>query len=504
MVEKKTAVKKTAAKKPKVTAAQSAAATKIKVLFAASECNPFAATGGLGDVIGSLPAALNGSEKCEVRVILPLYESMAKVYREQLTYVCHINVPVAWRSQYCGLLSLNRDGVVYYFVDNEYYFKRANLYGYYDDGERFAFFSRAVLELLPYLDFKPDIIHSHDWQTALVPIYYKLFYLYREDCGGKRMVFSVHNIEYQGVYSANILEDVLGIPNYEFPSLAYGGNINLMKGALDYCDQIVTVSPTYAQQLTDSYYAHGLEGVIVKNRHKIAGILNGIDTALYDPATADSLFANYDVRNLEGKAECKRKLQFMLSLPVSPDVPLIAVISRLVAHKGLDLVRYAMGELLKKDVQLVILGQGDPYYEQYFSHIQELSPGKVCTIIAYNKDLAQKLYAAADIFLMPSRAEPCGLGQMIACRYGAVPVVRATGGLKDSIADCGDGDRGNGFVFEGYDVNEMNRAVSRAVGLYRDYREIFESVRKRAMESDFSWKASAVEYVKIYEKVFNS
>lgn len=476
------------------------AADKKHILFVCSETT-FGGTGGLAEVMSSLPAAVNAEGKFEARVISPLYEAFPAALREKLKFICHINVPLAWRNQYCGLFSYEHRGVTYYFVDNEYYFKRPNLYGYYDDGERFAFLSRAVVELLPHLGWKVDVLHCHDWQTALVPIYYKLFFMYREGYGGIKTIFTIHNIEYQGKYSPSILEDVFGIPNAEYMSVEHRGCVNLMKGAIDYADAVSTVSPSYAQEITDPYYAHGLENVLLKNRGKLRGILNGVDIDTYDPATNPALFKNFTVETMGDKKVNKTELQKMLSLPVREDVPMIAVISRLVSHKGLDLVRFAMNDILREDVQVVILGKGDPDYENYFSHVQKMYDQKVCAVIAYNKDLSHKIYAAADIFLMPSKSEPCGLSQMMACRYGTVPVVRLTGGLRDSITDCGDGDTGNGFTFGTYNAGDMLHAIERATGLYRDYHAKWVGLMRRAMTTDFSWKQSAKEYDNFYAEL---
>lgn len=501
--------------KPKTTVAaevkkQTAAQAEVKkaepktkhVLFVCSEAFPFAGTGGLGEVMGSLPRAVN-EKKCgyEASVILPLYEGFPESERKNLQFICHINVPLAWRNQYCGLFKLVKNDTTYYFVDNEYYFKRPNLYGYYDDGERFAFLSRAVVELIPHLEHKPDVLHCQDWQTALVPIYYKLFYMYREGYGGIKTIFTIHNIEYQGKYGRSIIEDVFGIPDAEYMSIEHRGCINLMKGAIDYSDAISTVSPTYAREIMDPYYAHGLENVLLKNSHKLRGILNGIDVETYNPRTQKALFCNYDENNLEGKARGKRELQQMLNLPVSEDTPIIAIVSRLVGHKGLDLVRMCMNELLKKNVQVVLLGKGDPEYENYFMHMQKMYSQKFSAVIAFNKDLSHKIYAGADIFLMPSKSEPCGLSQMMACRYGTIPVVRETGGLADSIVDCYNGDIGNGFRFARYEADDMMMAVNRAVGLYSDYRDKWKGLMHRAMTTDFTWNCAAGEYVKFYEQV---
>lgn len=497
--------KPAAAKEEKPTAEKKAEAEKRKILFVCSEAFPFAGTGGLGEVMGSLPREINSDKHSgyEARIILPLYESFPQDERKNLEFICHINVPLAWRNQYCGLFKYDYKGTVYYFIDNEYYFKRPALYGYYDDGERFAFLSRATVELIPHLGWKPDILHCQDWQTALVPIYYKLFYMYRAGYEGIKTIFTIHNIEYQGKYGKGIIEDVFGIPEHEYMSIEHRGCINLMKGAIDYSDAVSTVSPSYAQEIMDPFYSHGLENILLKNSYKLRGILNGVDIESYNPETNRALFKNYSTATVKtDKAVNKTELQKMLSLPVNENVPMIAVISRLVSHKGLDLVRFAMNDILKNDVQVVILGKGDPDYEGFFTHIQQMYDQKVCSVIAFNKDLSHKIYAAADIFLMPSKSEPCGLSQMMACRYGTIPVVRLTGGLKDSITDCGDGDYGNGFTFQTYNAGDMLHAVERAVGLYKDYHDKWDGLVQRAMKTDFSWKNSAKEYIKFYNEMF--
>lgn len=461
---------------------------KLKVLIAAAECSPFWATGGLADVIGSLPEALK--TQCEVRVILPLFESgvdKSKLHKEGV-----ITVPVSWRNQYCGIYSLERRGIVYYFVENEYYFKRPTIYGHYDDGERFAYFSRAVLETLRFTGYEPDILHSNDWHTALVPVYHKLYY---KDIGAKD-VFTIHNIEYQGKYDGAILGDLFGIGEEHRHILDYDGCLNLMKGAIECCDALTTVSPTYATQLSDDFYAAGLGPVIRSNARKLTGILNGLSEE-YDPSSDKAVFCHYSASDLSGKAEGKRELQKLLNLPET-DAPILAVISRLTEHKGIDLIKDAMGDILKENVQLVILGKGDQYYEQYFTYMNQTSPGKVCAVIAFNKDLAQKVYAGADIFLMPSKSEPCGLSQMIACKYGCIPVVRATGGLKDSITEYGH-KGGNGFLFEGYDAHSFTQAVKKAIDLYNS--PLWYDIMMTAMNTDFGWATSAKAYVKLYKSL---
>lgn len=486
----------------KTSASKKVGDEKKHVLFAASEAWPFAGTGGLGEVIGSLPRALNERKDIEARVILPLYEGIDAGYRKDMKFVCSIYVPLAWRNQYCGLFELDYNNVKFYFIDNEYYFKRSSLYGYGDDGERFAFLSRAVLELLPVLGWRVDILHCHDWHTALVPIYYKLFYQYKAGFGGIKTIFTIHNIEYQGQFSADVIEDLFGIPHREYMSIEYFGCINLMKGAIDYADSVSTVSETYSREIMSSAYAHGLENVLIKNSYKLQGILNGIDVDTYNPSTNPALFVNYDVDTVdERKKENKKELQAMLGLPVDENVPMVAMITRLVNHKGVDIVRSAFNDMMNSSVQFVVLGTGDVDHENFFRHMQNMYGDRVRAIIAFNKDMAQKLYASADIFLMPSKSEPCGLSQMMAMRYGTVPIVRATGGLKDSVADCGNGDDGNGFVFDDYNVGALRHAFDRAVGLYRDYKDKWIALRKRAMLSDFSWEKSADEYARYYARI---
>ena len=473
---------------------------KRSVLFVASEANPFIATGGLADVCGSLPISLAERGNYDVRVILPLYGQMEEGYKNHLTYIGNFNVQLGWRNQYCGLFSYKRKNVVFYFVDNEYYFKRDGLYGHFDDGERFAFFSRAALEAMIYLDFYPDVLHAHDWQAALSVVYLKTIYANRPMFKDIRTIFTIHNIEYQGQYDKGVLEDLFGLPRSVESILEYDGCLNLMKGAIQVADLVTTVSRTYAEEIKDPYYAHGLQYIIRDNASKISGILNGIDVDGYDPTKDTRLFANYSADDTAGKKICKRELQKMLDLPVKEDVPIIAIISRLASHKGIDLVKCVLEELLSEDVQVVVLGKGEPYYEGYFSYVAETYKGKCRAIIAYNRDLSSKIYSGADIFLMPSKQEPCGLSQMIACRYGTIPVVRRTGGLADSITPyLEDNKNGNGFMFPNYNAHEMLFAVKDAVFTY-GVKDEWARIMHTAMTTDFSWKRSAAEYEKLYDK----
>lgn len=482
----------------KTAAKEEAAVTikpKRKILFAASECTPFIATGGLAEVIGSLSKSLAQDEEYDVRVVLPLYSDIRGDYRQRFTYLGNINVPLGWRNQYCGIFSYEESGVTFYFLDNEYYFRRGGCYGYYDDGERFAFFSRAVMEILGFLQFYPDVLHCHDWQSALAAIYLKTIYCHRREYSLIRAVFTIHNIEYQGKYSLDVLEDLFGISNDYRYLLEFDGCANLMKAAIECSETFTTVSPTYAEEIKRAEYAHGLQGEVERNAFKLRGILNGIDVKSYDPATDPALFAPYSAENPAGKEVCKAELQKMLGLPVRADVPVVAMISRLVAHKGLDLVRAAIEELLADDVQFVLLGTGDSEYESYFKDLANRYKGKAFSIIAFNGDLSRKIYSGADIFLMPSKSEPCGLSQMIASRYFTVPVVRETGGLYDSIKPYGAG--GNGFTFAAYNAGDMLYVLREAVSLYKNKPE-WQKLMIKAGTTDFSWQRSAEEYKKLY------
>lgn len=468
---------------------------KRKILFAASECTPFIATGGLAEVIGSLSKSLAQDEEYDVRVVLPLYSDIRGDYRQRFTYLGNINVPLGWRNQYCGIFSYEESGVTFYFLDNEYYFRRGGCYGYYDDGERFAFFSRAVMEILGFLQFYPDVLHCHDWQSALAAIYLKTIYCHRREYSLIRAVFTIHNIEYQGKYSLDVLEDLFGISDDYRYLLEFNGCANLMKAAIECSETFTTVSPTYAEEIKRAEYAHGLQGEVERNAFKLRGILNGIDVKSYDPATDPALFAPYSAENPAGKKVCKAELQKMLGLPVRENVPVVAMISRLVAHKGLDLVRAAIEELLADDVQFVLLGTGDSEYESYFKDLANRYKGKAVSIIAFNGDLSRKIYSGADIFLMPSKSEPCGLSQMIASRYLTVPVVRETGGLYDSIKPYGAG--GNGFTFAAYNAGDMLYVLREAVSLYKNKPE-WQKLMIKAGTTDFSWQRSAEEYKKLY------
>ena len=469
----------------------------MKVLYAASEALPFIASGGLGDVAGSLPHALR-KRLIGCRVVLPMYDTIKQELKDTMKFITHISVPVAWRRQYCGIFEAKHNGVIYYLIDNQYYFKRDTIYGHYDDAERFAFFSRAVLEIIPYIDFKPDIIHCNDWQTALTPVYYSAMYANSPGYENIKTIFTIHNIQYQGVYGKELLEDVLGIPADKASLLEYDGCINFMKGAIECADKVTTVSPSYADEILDPWYSHGLDSILNERRYKLSGILNGIDTVGYDPATDKCIKANFSAADVSGKKTDKEELQKEMGLPVKAGVPVIGMVTRLVSHKGLDLVKGILDELLAtSEMQLVVLGSGDYEYESYFRWIADKYPDKVGLRIGFVPELARKIYAGADMFLMPSKSEPCGLSQMVALRYGTVPIVRETGGLRDSITDCGDG-KGNGFTFKSYNAHDMLDAIRRALTLY--YNGDWNELVLRALNCDFSWGRSANAYIRLYKE----
>lgn len=467
---------------------------KTNILIAASEGAPFFVTGGLGEVIGSLPKAImkEDSHQFDIRVVLPLYETIRPEDRSQLQFLGHFDVSLSWRKQYCGVFKMEKNGVIYYFIDNEFYFRRTVPYGYGDDGERFAFFSKAVLESIHLMDFKPAIVHCHDWQTALIPVY---LHFTHHDLQLKSL-FTIHNIEYQGISDLSMIEDIIGLPKEAVGILEYRGAVNLMKAAIETAHQVNTVSPNYASELRYDYFAKGLASIIQRNEHKMVGILNGIDTEIYDPKTDSAIFTNYDKDSIDKKKENKIQLQKLVNLPIDEKAPLIAIVSRLVSHKGLDLITSMMEKLMNEHVQVVVLGIGERKYEDYFRWLHEQYQGKVASLISFNQDLARKIYAGADFFLMPSQSEPCGLAQMIALRYGTIPIVHAVGGLRDTISDCSTGE-GNGFVFEQYNGDDLFDAITRGLNAYRN-EENWNALVKWVMNLDYSWEKSAKEYEKLY------
>ena len=471
----------------------------MKVLYAASEALPFIASGGLADVAGSLPQALR-KRLVGCRVVMPLYDGIKQELKDSMKFITSISVPVAWRRQYCGIFEARAGGVIYYLLDNQYYFKRDALYGFYDDAERFAFFARAILEIIPHIDFKPDIIHCNDWQTALTPLYYSTMYANQPGYENIKTVLTIHNIQYQGVYGEELIDNVVGIDHAHKNLIEYDGAVNLMKAGIECANAVTTVSPSYAKEILDPWYSHGLDTILRERSYKLRGILNGIDVENYNPETDKDVFKNYSVDNMRGKAVNKRELQKLLGLPEKKDTPVMGMVTRLVSHKGLDLCKAVLDELLATtDIQLVVLGSGDYQYEEFFRGLAQRYPDKVGLCLGFISDLARKIYAGSDMFLMPSKSEPCGLSQMVALRYGSIPIVRETGGLRDSVTDSGD-NMGNGFVFSSYNAHDMLHAIKRAVEGYQDQKG-WAILVKRAMESDNSWGKSANEYIKMYKEV---
>ncbi|MDR1805207.1 MAG: glycogen synthase GlgA [Clostridium sp.] len=477
----------------------------MKILFVTPEAQPFFSTGGLAEVAGSLPKALR-QKRAACRVVMPLYMDISPQLREKMSFVTSITVPVAWRRQYCGIFEAELDGVVYYLLDNEYYFKRHGAYGYYDDAERFAFLSRAALEILPYVDFMPDIIHANDWQTALTPVYYTCLYANAPGYEGIKTVLTIHNIQYQGEYGKEVLGEIVGIDQKDSALLEFGGNINLLKGGIECADAVTTVSPSYAQEILDPWFSHGLDPLLRAREWKLSGILNGIDTQGYNPAEDKTIAASYSADNPVGKAQCKAALQEEFSLPVSARTPVIAMVTRLTGHKGLDLLKPILYDFLRaNDVQFVVLGSGEKEYEDFFSQAQRDFPQKLGLFLGFNGPLSRRVYAGADMFLMPSKSEPCGLSQMIALRYGTVPIVRAVGGLRDTISETAydpapEEDAGNGFNFLSYNAHDMLGAMERALGVYAKP-AAWQELVERGMGCDFSWNASAEEYLELYKKI---
>lgn len=468
----------------------------MKILFACSECSPFAASGGLADVAGSLPAALQ-KEGAECRVIMPLYGSIGLQWRANMTFLTSFGVPLSWRVAHCGVFTMQYGGVQYYFLDNEQYFKReGGIYGYFDEAERFAFFSKAVLETLTHIDYEPDVIHCNDWQTALIPVYLNVFYREVPKLSRTHTVFTIHNIQYQGQFGLDVAGDVCGLPDWAIGKVEFHGDLNMMKGALEECERISTVSPTYAKEILDPYFGHGLDEILRQKEWKLCGILNGIDTVGYNPSRDHALAANFSARKPEGKALCKAALQQQMRLPEEPDTPILAMVSRLVSHKGFDLVEYAMENMLRMRMQVVILGSGEYRYEEFFREMQRRHPQQVAFTCGFMPTLSRQIYAGADFFLMPSQSEPCGLAQMIALRYGTIPIVRSTGGLADSIIDWDTPGGGCGFTFQSYNADDMLGAVRRAMGLYHS--EYRAEMLPRALKCDFSWRRSAKQYMAMY------
>ena len=472
---------------------------QLKVLFASSEVVPFAKTGGLADVAGSLPKAIKKLD-VDIRVVVPKYQSIPEQYVERMEYMGYIYVNIGWRHQFCAVLKTEIDGVIVYFIDNEYYFKRDQLYGHHDEAERFAFFSRALIEILPFIGFEPDIIHCNDWQTGIVSLLLNAHYKHLDAYKNIRTVFTIHNLKYQGIFPKEVLDHILGVEwKYFTPDgIEFYDTVNYLKAGLEYSDGITTGSKTYAEEIKSDFYGENLQNVIRKRSDSLYGILNGIDFAVNDPATDERIYANYDAKNLRTKYRNKKNLQRTLGLPVNEKIPMIGVISRLVNQKGFDLIDCVLGDILQEDVQLVVLGTGEAKYEELFRWAAGAYPDKVSANIMYDETLAQNIYAGADLFLMPSLFEPCGLGQLFSLRYGTVPIVRETGGLADTIqAYNAETKEGNGFSFQNYNAHDMLYTIRHALSFYPNKR-IWNKIVRNGMGQDFSWSQSAREYLKLY------
>ena len=474
----------------------------MKILFVTSEANPFIKTGGLADVSFALPKALH--EKGEdVRIIMPKYEDISGDFTSKMTQLATFGVSVGWRNQYCGLQYLTYDGIPVYFVDNEYYFKRHGCYGYFDDGERFSYFCRAVMESVKYMDdFYPDVIHCNDWQTGMVPLYLSEVYKDRPEFSKAKSIFTIHNLKYQGVFSRSVIQELLGIGEEYFSEdkIKFYDGISFMKAGIVYADKITTVSKTYAKEIQTAYYGEGLDGLLRQKSAKLVGITNGIDYSSNDPKK-DKYIVNYGLTTLKNKAVNKEMLQQIAGLPVNSDVPVIAMVTRLVKQKGLDLVTRVIEDILKMNVQLIVLGTGDNDYQDFFEYYASSYPAKIASFIQFNNAIASKVYAGSDILLMPSLFEPCGLSQMIAMAYGTLPLVRETGGLSDTVIPYNEftGD-GNGFSFTNYNAHDMLNVIEYAVSCYQD-KKTWTKLVKNAMRTKFEWKTQADEYLKIYNEI---
>ena len=476
----------------------------MKILFAASECVPFIKTGGLADVVGALTPVLK-AQGADVRVILPLYAAIPQEYVNQMKLECEFEVELCWRRQYCGIKSLEYQGVTFYFVDNQYYFGRSYIYGLGgDEYERFGFFDRAVIDALVHLDFKPDVVHCHDWQTGMIPALLKIQYAQYPFYQDMKTVYTIHNLQYQGVFPIKAVQDTLGLGDSLFTSdkLECYGCANYMKAGLVYADELTTVSPSYADEIQTAFYGERLDGLLRARKDQLVGILNGIDINDYDPAKDPQIYANYDPYHLGGKEICKQELQKELGLEVDPTVPLVGIISRLSNQKGFDLIECVIRELMATGIQLVVLGMGEAKYTNLFSWAESEYPGRLATRFAMNHQLAHRIYAGSDMFLMPSQFEPCGLSQMIAMRYGSVPIARETGGLRDTVLSYNKfTDEGNGFTFFNYNAHDMLHTVRRAVHYYNNNRDVWYRLIVRGMTGDYSWYSSAGKYMALYEEV---
>ena len=479
----------------------------MKVLYVTAECWPFIKTGGLGDVAYAIPKALK-KEGVDVRVIMPKYSNIPTYLKDKFKPVAEFSVKVGWRNQYCGIESMELDGITFYFIDNEFYFKRSDqpsIYGHGDDPERFAFFTNAVLAAIEKLNFYPDVMNLNDWHTGMIPLMLKENYGHLRKYKNIKTVYTIHNLQYQGIFNKEILGNIfdLSYDHFNNGDIEFYGNVNFMKAGIVFADEVTTVSKTYAKEIQTEFYGEGLDGLLKANAYKLEGILNGIDYDLNNTATDNAIFVNFDVNCIEKKLENKKKLQEILGLEVNPDIPLVGIVSRLTSQKGLDLINYMMPEIMSENLQMVVLGTGEHQYQSMFNYYNSNFSDKLSARITFDTAFAQQIYAACDIFLMPSLYEPCGIGQMLAMRYGSIPIVRETGGLKDTVMPYNKfTGEGNGFSFANYNAHEMFFTLQKAIKLYQD-KNIWNNLIINAMNTDNSWKKSAQDYIRIFKSLIS-
>lgn len=474
----------------------------MNILYVAAEAAPFIKTGGLADVAGSLPRSIKKLGH-DIRVAMPLHSSIGGKYKKEMKKIHEYYIDLNWRRQYVGVMELKLKDVTFYFLDNEYYFKRKAPYGEFDDGERYAYFSKAITSLPKEIGFKPDVIHTNDWHTALVNLFVYEFQKGDSYYSDIKKVFTIHNLKYQGIFPPSVLGEVMGVSNeyYKESSIKYYDRINYMKAGIVYSDLITTVSPSYADEIKYGFFGEGLEGILSYHSDKLRGIINGIDYDVFNPEKDEDIGYNYSKKNIKDKYKNKESIQKFYNLPPKKDIPLISMVSRLVDMKGLDIVAHILDELLQEDIQILVLGTGDKRYEDMFRHFQWKYPQKLVANIYFSESEAHKIYAASDIFLMPSMIEPCGLSQLIALRYGAIPVVREVGGLKDTVIPYDKyKDKGNGFTFRNYNAHEFLFKIKEALSIYKDDKKTWNNIVFRAMNSDNSWESSSREYIKLYDK----
>lgn len=472
----------------------------MKVLYATSEAAPFLKTGGLGDVLGALPKAA-AEEGIESSVIMPLYSEIPHTLKSQMEFIGNFYVNISWRKTYCGVFRSKVGKVTYYFIDNEQYFKRSQIYGEYDDSERFAFFSKAVLDALNLLDYFPDVIHINDWQTSLLPVYLEAFYRADKRYQNIKTVLSIHNIEFQGKYNPIILGNIFGLDVNFRSLLMYDGNLNLLKGGIESADMVTTVSNTYAMEILSDTHSHGLHNILIPRRYKLRGIVNGIDTEVFNPETDSAIVKNYNYETIRFKSMNKKALQKEMGLDINNDIPLIGMVTRLTDQKGIDLLCEVANEIADLPIQLVALGTGDKHFESFFHEWEQRRHDKIRGYIGFSGAMAQKIYAGADMFLMPSKSEPCGLSQMIAMRYGTVPIVHSVGGLHDTVpAFNPETKEGRGVTFQSFNAHDMLDAIRRAVDLYNN-KTLWRAIRKNAMSGEYSWREPAQKYIEIYNEI---